>query len=395
MFCWRAWPIFAHPTPSRLEFMLSKLLSALDSRLKQAAIATTTPLLKKPVSTASSQEYMAEAGYRKLGWRALRRRLVFRLSGQAKFKINSLENIGKRGLWLYFGEGQIGDALMDLAPRSLLHAHGFSMDLLTDKALARLFHGDPWLTTVTGDVSVVAGVPYDFVIVLSHKRRSLQPKTRYFRSLPWVSILEDFTGPNFDRSSYATQRLADLLGLELSPAEFSRHARQKLKPGEVSAGLEQQTSQMGQAIALSIGGVDPLRTYARWPEVMTQLMRQGKNEFLFVGGDNGTAEAGRIEREFGNAARVHNYVGKCSLEHSQCLLAASRVAVCPDGGLMHLAATTQTPLIGLFSSAIRPQWRLPSRPATMTICSTSADINDASPQEIAEKILLLYDEPRR
>lgn len=375
--------------------MLSKLLSALDGQLKRAAIATTTPLLKRPVGTASPQEYIAEVGYRKLGWRALRRRLVFMLSGQAKLKINSLENIGKRGLWLYFGEGQIGDALMDLAPRSLLHAQGFSMDLLTDQALASLFHGDPWFATVTGDVSMVAGLPYDFVIVLSHKRRSLQPKTRYFRGLPWVSVLENFTGPNFDRAGYATQRLADLLGLELSSAEFSQHACQKLKPCEASAGLEQQTSLLEQAIALTVGGVDPLRTYTRWPEVMKQLMRRGKNEFLLVGGDNGMAEAEQIEREFGDSARVHNYVGKCSLEQSHCLLAASRVAVCTDGGLMHLAATTQTPLVGLFSSAIQPQWRLPSRPATVTVCSDSVDVNDVSPKEIAEKTLLLYDAPRR
>lgn len=371
--------------------MLTKLFSALDRQLKQAAIATTTPSLKKPVRTASSQEYIAEAGYRKLGWRALRRRLVFLLSGQAKLKINSLENTGKRGLWLYFGEGQIGDALMDLAPRSLLHAQGFIMDLLTDKAIARLFQGDPWLATVTGEVSGVAGVPYDFVIILSHKRRSLQPKTRYFRGLPWVSIMEDFTGPNFDRAGYGTQRLADLLGLELSPSEFSQHACQKLKPCEASVDLEQQTPQLEQAIAISVGGVDPLRTYTRWPEVMKQLIRRGKNEFLLLGGPNGMAEAGRIEREFGDSAQVHNYVGKCSLEQSHCLLAASRVTVCADGGLMHLAATTQTPLVGLFSSVIRPQWRLPSRPATVAVCSDSVDVNDVSPQEIAEKILWMYD----
>ena len=133
--------------------MFGKFFSALDRQLKQLALATTTPQLRRPVSTASSQEYISEAGYRKLGWRALRRRLVFLMSGQAKSKINSLTNAGRRGLWLYFGEGQIGDALMDLAPRSLLHARGFSMDLLTDKHIARLFEGDPWFTRVTGDIS--------------------------------------------------------------------------------------------------------------------------------------------------------------------------------------------------------------------------------------------------
>lgn len=375
--------------------MLKKFFSALDRQLKQFALATTTPQLKKPVSTASAQEYISEAGYRKLGWRALRRRLVFKMSGQAKQKINSLKDAGKRGLWLYFGEGQIGDALMDLAPRSLLHAQGFSMDLLTDKTVARLFDGDPWFTCVTDDISAVATkVTYDFVIVLSHKRRSLQPKIRHFRALPWVSILEDFTGPNFDRAAYATQRLADLLELDLEPAEFARHARQKLKPSTASPGLAQDTAQMEQAIALSVGGVDPLRTYKHWPAVMAQLVRRGKTEFILIGSDNGLDEARRIELELGNSALVHNYVGKCSLAQSHYLLAAARIIVCVDGGLMHLAATTQTPLIGLFSSAIRPEWRLPpSRPLTLFACSSSADVNDISPAEITEKTLSLCEAP--
>lgn len=393
MYCWHASPASPRRAQTLPKFMLKKFFSALDRQLKQAALATTTPQLRKPVSTASAQEYISEVGHRKLGWRALRRRLVFMMSGQAKVKINSLKNTGKRGLWLYFGEGQIGDALMDLAPRSLLHAHGFSIDLLTDTTIARLFHDDPWFASVTDDISAVAKVTYDFVIILSQKRRSLQPKTRHFRALPWVSILEDFTGPNFDRAAYATQRLADLLELDLDSAEFARHARQKLRPSTASAGLEQHAAQAGQAVALSIGGVDPLRTYKGWPAVMAQLVHHGKNEFVLIGSDNGLAEARRIELELGDSALVHNYVGKCSLEQSHCLLAAARVIICVDGGLMHLAATTQTPMVSLFSSTIRPEWRLSSRPSTLFACSGSADVNDISPQEIAEKALSLYEAP--
>lgn len=372
-----------------LKRMFNKLASALDVRLKQLASATTTPQLTRPVGMASSQQYIAEAGHRKLGWRAWRRRLVFMASGQAKVKLDSLKNAGKRGLWLYFGEGQVGDALMDLAPRSLLNAQGFRMDLLTDPHLARLFQDDPWFARVTDDASVVAAVPYDFVMVLSHKRRSLQPKSKHFGKLPWVSILEDFTGPNFDRASYATQRLSDLLALELNPDEFFDHARQKLKPRLACVGFEQETSQIRGAVALSIGGVDPLRTYTAWPQVMAELIRHGKNEFLLVGSDNGIADAQRIEQEFGNLARVHNYVGKCSIAQSHDLLAAAQVAVCTDGGLMHLAATTRTPLLGLFSAAIRPEWRLHTRAGVTFVCSNTRDVNDVSAQEIVEKTLML------
>lgn len=383
----RSWNLLS--PQSLFKRMLKKLTAALDDHLKQLALATTTPQLKRPVSTASPQQYIAEAGYRKVGWRAWRRRLVFMASGQAKININSLENVGKRGLWLYAGEGQVGDALMDLAPRSLLQAQGFQIDLLTDPHLARLFQDDPWFASVTDDASVLAAVPYDFVIVLSHKRRSLQPKNQHFKNLPWVSILENFTGPNFDRSGYATQRLSDLLGLALSPAEFPEHARQKLKPRLAAADFEQETSRVGKAVALSIGGVDPLRTYSAWPQVMAALMRHGLNEFLLVGSDNGLADAQRIEQEFGASARIHNYVGKCSLAQSHDLLAAARVAICTDGGLMHLAATTATPVLGLFSVAIAPEWRLHPRPGIACVSSDSADVNDVSVQEIVEKTLWL------
>jgi heptosyltransferase-2 len=369
--------------------MPKHLPSALDLRLRQMALETSTPQLTQPVGAVPAQDYMAEVGYRKLGWRALRRSLVFMASGQAKRKLDSLQKVGKRGLWLYFGEGQIGDALMDLAPRSLLQAQGFSMDLLTDKPLARLFQDDPWFAAVTDDVSALARVPYDFVIVLSHKRRSLQPKTQYFKTLPWVSILENFTGPNFDRSGYATQRLADLLALELSPAEFADHAHQKLRPQLSSADFALQAAQARNAVALCVGGVDPLRTFTAWAPVIAELIRHGKNEFLLVGSDNGAAEAQGIEQDFGHSARVHNYVGKCSLAQSHDLLAAARVAICPDGGLMHLAATTSTPMVGLFNASIRPQWRLPSRPSVSFVCSNSADVNDISSREIVDATLLL------
>lgn len=372
--------------------MLIKPLFSLDIRLKQLALGTIIPQLKKPVGVVPAAEYMTEMGFKKLGWRALRRSLVFATSGQAKSKLDSLKMVGKRGLWLYFGEGQMGDALMDLAPRSLLKNQGFRMDLLTDKPIAHLFQEDPWFETVTDDVLSLAEVPYDFAIVLSNKRRSIHFKRKYFKKLPWVSILESFSGPDFHRAGYATQRLSDLLDLELTPTEFSCHASQKLRPHQASTDFKLQTSQVKNAIALCVGGVDPLRTFTDWEAVIAELMRCGKNEFLLIGSDNGVSEAQRITQKFGDAALIHDCVGKCTIAQSHDLLAAARVVVCADGGLMHLAATTATPLIALFSSTIRPEWRLPSRATATAVCSSSPNVNDISPQEIVKKICCFKDQ---
>lgn len=366
--------------------------SLLDRYLKHVALETITPQLTKPVGVVPAEDYMTEMGYQRLGWRALRRRLIFAGSGQAKNQLNSLAPVGKRGLWLYFGEGQMGDALMDLAPRSLLKDEGFRMDLLTDKFIAHVFQNDPWFENVTDDASSLTEVPYDFAIVLSNKRRSLQHKRKYFRNLPWVSLLESFSGPDYHRAGYVTQRLSDLLSLDLTPAEFSRHACQKLKTQMTSDDFQSQTSEIKNAIALCLGGVDPLRTYTGWSSVISELIQRGNHEFLLVGSGNGLAEAQRLQKQFRNSVRLHDYVGKCSIAQSHDLLAAAKGVICADGGLMHLAATTSTPMVGLFSSSIRPEWRLPSRPTVAFACASSADVNDIAPHEIAEKTCYVTDQ---
>lgn len=132
-----------------------------------------------------------------------------------------------------------------------------------------------------------------------------------------------------------------------------------------------------------------MRTFTDWTAVIGELMRNGRNEFLLIGSDNGIADARRIEQQFGGSALLHNYVGKCSVAQSHDLLAAAQVVVCADGGLMHLAATTSTPLLGLFSSTIRPEWRLPLRSGVLFARSNSPDVNDIFATEIAEKILQL------
>lgn len=366
--------------------MLKQSHSALDRYLKRLALETITPHLGRPVGVVPAGEYMQEMGFQRLGWRALRRRLIFFASGQTKYRLESLQPPGRRGLWLYFGEGQMGDALMDLAPRSMMQQQGFRMDLLTDSFIAKVFQQDPWFETVTADPSRLSEVPYDFAIVLSNKRRAIDHKRKYFKQLPWVSLLESFSGPDYHRAGYVAQRLADLLGLELTPSEFSEHSRQKLKPLMAPANFLLQVADVKNAIALCLGGVDPLRTFTQWVPVIRDLIQQGKNEFLLIGSDNGLSSAKQIKEQFGDSLRVHDYVGKCTIAQSHDLLAAAKGVICADGGLMHLAATTTTPMLALFSSTIRPEWRLSTREALAFSCSRSPDINDVNVQEIVEKI---------
>lgn len=138
-----------------------------------------------------------------------------------------------------------------------------------------------------------------------------------------------------------------------------------------------------------------MRTFKHWDSVIEELTHHGKTEFLLVGSQNGVEEASRLKEKFAHVARFHDYAGKTTIQQTHELLARARVVVCTDGGLMHLAATTDTPMLALFSSTIHPDWRLPSRKAVAALSSISANISDIPSRDIAGKILSLYESARK
>ncbi len=369
--------------------------SVLDGWLLRMANRALVPHLKQPVGTTPLAEYVARKGPVRLSWRALQRQFVYRLSGQATLQCQAVAPHWKRGLFLYFGAGQIGDALMDLAPRSLLQQAGLRMDLLTSPGLAGLFQEDPWFERVGSDPQAFAAQGgYDFVITLSNKRRALQVKRSHFQHLPWLSLHESFCGPDFDRGGFAAQRLADLLGLQLSRNDLDVHARQKLKALDAPA-----TDAFGQAaqpaaapVALCVGGVDPRRTYQQWDAVMGHLVAQGLRDFVLVGSGNGQAAAQQLVQAFGASARIDNRVGASTLGQTRALLQQASVLACSDGGLMHVAAADdRVPMVALFCSTIRPEWRLrPQASPVATLTSDTVDVNAIAPQVVARQILALH-----
>ena len=238
---------------------------------RMARESVTQPLASPVASNASA--YLAEVGEHKLGWRAFRRELVYGLSGQERYRIDRLCDGCRRGLWMYFGVPQIGDALMDLAPRSLFADAGVEVDLVTDPNLTDLFRADPWFAKVLPGPSAIGNATYDFVIVPSHKHRSLKMKQRHLPRQPWFSVHARFTGPEFHRAEFAARRLADFLRLAPAPDTFAWHARQKLGGG--SGGGSELPQLAPNTIALALGGVQAKRTYSHWPEVVRTLTAAG------------------------------------------------------------------------------------------------------------------------
>jgi heptosyltransferase-2 len=364
--------------------------SLLDSFLLRMAHRAVIPQLKQAIGMTPPAEHLARKGMARLGWRALRRELVYRLSGQTALQHQTIQPHWKRGLFLYFGAEQIGDALMDLAPRSLLQQAGLKMDLLTSPTIAKLFQSDPWFERVSCQArDLQTGGDYDFVITLSNKRRALLPKRRHFAGLPWVSLHESFCGPDFDRGGFATQRLADLLGLQLSRNAFDIHARQKLTSDTLPA--IQLAAGAQTRIAICVGGVDPRRTYQHWELVVAELVAQGAKDFVLVGSNNGAAAARQLVEKFSADASIDNQVGATSIHQTRAILRNASVLACSDGGLMHVAAADDVPMVALFCATIRPEWRLrlQKKPAA-ALSSSTVDVNAIPPVAVAQQILSLH-----
>ena len=360
--------------------MIPKWRAFIDHWLqKQAQVCVTQPLSK--TVSANDKAYFAHIGVRKLAWRQLRHALYFKLSGHGKRCFRKIPAHWKRGLWLYKGIPQIGDALMDLAPRSLLRDQGLSIDLLTDEHIAATFDGDPWFENVLSSSEAINSQNYDFVIVPSHKRRSLHHKSDAFSPSPWISIHGFYTGPEFHRGEFATQRLLDAFGAALPADVFSQHSRQKLKP----LGTPEKRTSSVLKIAFAVGGVDPLRSYTHWDTLAHHLSKLIDLEITLVGSENGLGFAKAFEESW--RGLVNNAVNQTSLAQCRQLINEQDVLVACDGGLMHLGVTTHVKLISLFTSAVDPQWRLPRDRLSSALQAPTNSVNSIDPSDIAHKVI--------
>lgn len=352
-------------------------------QLEQWGIFSATQPLSFPVSS-NGNDYIRQTGAGKLGWRHFRRLAYFFFSGQAVSLHDAFDPAWRRGLWLYRGVPQIGDALMDLAPRSYLADLGLSMDLCTEPHLAQLFTDDPFFDKVFTPENI-GDSAYDFVIVQSHKSRSLRDKRRLFKDLPWVSMQGFYTGPEFHRAEFATRRLLDLSGRSIDPAAFFRHSRQKLKPLQALTHPSPDLRARRLAIAFALGGVDPLRTYQRWAEVAQLLAVLFDLTVTLLGSSNAQVAAREFIASFPNQTR--NLVDQTSLADCRVVMQAQDVVVACDGGLMHLAVTTDAALVSLFHEGVNAAWRLPPDRAAMHLQSPTGDVNAIEPTQIVDAVM--------
>jgi len=109
-------------------------------------------------------------------------------------------------------------------------------------------------------------------------------------------------------------------------------------------------------IALCVKGSFPLKT---WPkqyflQLMTRLEKEYAAAFFIVGGAADSAYAEEFVKE--SPVPVTNFCGKTSLKDLVPLFQKTDLLITVDTGAMHIAATTEIPIMAMFGCGIPERW---------------------------------------
>jgi heptosyltransferase-2 len=352
--------------------------------LERYAAATWTPPFSASIP-ADLDEYLALADIKAIARRRLGREMHLRLYGQNALQRDHLSAESGRILWIHKGTPHVGDSLMDLAARQLLGESGLKVDLLTDTHLLPLYQADEIFEHVV-DRSENLPCRSDFILLHSASSRCLVTKLRHYRRVPFAHMHGFYTGPEFNRTLFGFHRLATLLGLNESADQLNARARSVMWASDTDRQAIRRAKIPSGAMAIALGGVRDWRTYQRWSEVLDEIRNLGFSlpPIILVGAENGLAARDRLmvrHQDMGLVDRVAMH----TLPEVFTLFEQCALVLAADGGLMHVAQSAGTPVLGLFARPIRPALRVTAACLTRALQAGEC-VDEISPHEIALQV---------
>lgn len=280
--------------------------------------------------------------------RVWQRELLLLAAGQRRLRLPRIPPDARRILWHYTW-ATIGDAVMDLSQRHLFPPH-MEVELCIAPHLAQLFARDRRFAAIHHAPDDCQG-RYDFVLLHDLGTRAIKLKLRHHASTPFNTIFGHLNGECFSRIDFVTQRLAQLLDLPTPKAALPS------LPLEVCDLAESSHYRVG----VTLGARDARRRYPHWPAVLAQVLIQWPEErrppvFVLMGDGNAGEDLAAFSHEFLDA-HCEVAVNRLSLMETTHLIRGCDAFLGADGGLMHLAVTSNRPGLALFTD-IRPEWRL-------------------------------------
>lgn len=259
----------------------------------------------------------------------------------------------KKVLWIYNEKLNFGDAIMDMSGRKLLLGRRIQIDLLTHSKLAIVFDEDRVFNKIYTDAKECARNEYDFIVLNEFNYKSIKTKIKYFRKLPFVCLFGYFIGPDRNQIEFSFAAVNDVFKLGHSAEELKIISKPYLDQKKSQANtIESLPNRV--FVTIAVGGFDPSRTYAHWIELV-KLIDAEKNVALpslvvLLGSENGLEMARALINTKYERIQVISFVAKVSLLESRDIIGNSVLFIGADGGLMHVAHTTETPSVTLFGS---------------------------------------------
>jgi ADP-heptose:LPS heptosyltransferase len=314
----------------------------------------------------------------------LKRWLLLSLAGQSRLLTDQLPPAPARLLWIRNPKSaSIGDSVMELAGRTMLG--GYDVDLLTHKGTDELFQTDRYFKNILTEPGAVDARRYDFVLLDLFNTNSIKLKSRICASIPFAGLQGFFYGSNYHHMLFSCYRIHHLLGYPYSDRELAAFLKPTLFLKDEPLPLPPKNR---LRVCLMVGGVNPIKTYRLWPEVM-KLLRQGWPtgrpfpELVLIGSANGHAYVEQVMAVLDQDQPV-SLVGKLSLRATARLLADCDFFIGPDGGLMHCALGFGVPGLALFA-LFKPRLYLPPETKMQALYDLE-NINNIDPQLVAKKV---------
>ncbi len=344
--------------------------------------------IRYPIVPHDPESFLASQSRPKLVKKYLHRYLTLLAGGQRRLEAKRIEK-KKRVLWLYTGKANFGDAIMEMAGRALLRDVDVAVDLLTLPKLHPLFCEDDIFQNVYASVDELDPRQYDAVVLNEFNYPSIKLKLRHFKKTPFACLFGYFHGPARNQTLFSFAAVNDVFGVGLSDEALVRLAKPYLHASSATRRSAAGKRPPGAAIALSVGGIDENRSYRHWPALLAMLDATDDDSLprhvVLLGSDNGLGAASEIMRQPFARLRVESHVARCSLLEAREIIESCTLFVGCDGGLMHVAHSTSTPSVTLFSHREPMRFFLTERCRSIGLQSPGA-ASEIAPSEIERAI---------
>ncbi|PTB19385.1 heptosyltransferase [Trinickia symbiotica] len=342
-----------------------------------------------PLVPHDPESFLRTQSRLKLVKKYLHRDLALRLGGQSKREIRRIEK-GMRVLWLYTGKANFGDAIMEMSGRALLPGADFSVDLLTLPKLHPLFCEDDIFENVYSHVDALEGRRYDAVVLNEFNYPSIELKKRHFRKTPFACLFQYFHGPARNQTLFSFAAVNDVFGIGLRDDALIQIAKPYLQCNDATRRAVSGKRPEHTAMALSVGGIDQNRSYRHWPSLLAMLDAMDDDrvprQIVLLGSDNGLQMADEIMRKTFRRLEVVSHVARLSLLEAREIIGGCRLFVGCDGGLMHVAHSTETPSVTIFSHREPMRFFLTRRCHSLGLQSPGG-ASEVPPDAIADAVL--------